>query len=337
MNSRKLNIRTENWREEPFSISRSYEEDNFDVVVVELEQNGFRGWGEGSPTEHYQESIQQTEALIEDFRKVLENGMSRQELQQAMPKGAARNAVDCALWDLEAKLAGKRVWELTEISKHLAAEGTSEPGSVTTVYTLSLDTPEKMGEAAAKHAKRPNLKIKLTGDGDLERLAAISENAPDSRLVVDANEGWTPEHYQRFVPELKSLGVEMIEQPFPADKDSILKALDRPLPVCADESCHDTADLERLNGLYEFVNIKLDKTGGLTEALHLQAQAENMGFRTMVGCMSSTSLGIAPAFLIAQRAEIVDLDAPLYLYEDRNTPIRYELSKVFPPDAELWG
>ena len=336
MNSRKLNIRTENWSEEPFSISRSYE-DNFDVVVVELEQDGVKGWGEGSPTEHYNESVQQTEALIEDFRKVLENGMSRQELQQAMPKGAARNAVDCALWDLEAKLAGKRVWELPQISKHLATDGKSEPGSVTTVYTLSLDTPEKMGEAAAKHAKRPNLKIKLTGDGDLERLAAISENAPNSRLVVDANEGWTLEHYQRFVPELKSLGVEMIEQPFPADKDNILKTLERPLPVCADESCHDSGDLERLKGLYEFVNIKLDKTGGLTEALHLQAQAENMGFRTMVGCMSSTSLGIAPAFLIAQRAEIVDLDAPLYLYEDRASPIKYKVSKVFPPSAELWG
>ena len=201
MNSRKLNIRTENWSEEPFSISRSYE-DNFDVVVVELEQDGVKGWGEGSPTEHYNESVQQTEALIEDFRKVLENGMSRQELQQAMPKGAARNAVDCALWDLEAKLAGKRVWELPQISKHLATDGKSEPGSVTTVYTLSLDTPEKMGEAAAKHARRPYLKIKLTGDGDLERLAAISENAPNSRLVVDANEGWTLAHYQRFVPEL---------------------------------------------------------------------------------------------------------------------------------------
>ena len=336
MNSRKLNIRTENWSEEPFSISRSYE-DNFDVVVVELEQDAVKGWGEGSPTEHYKESVQQTEALIEDFRKVLENGMSRQELQQAMPKGAARNAVDCALWDLEAKLAGKRVWELPQISKHLATDGKSEPGSVTTVYTLSLDTPEKMGEAAAKHARRPYLKIKLTGDGDLERLAAISENAPNSRLVVDANEGWTLEHYQRFVPELKSLGVEMIEQPFPADKDNILKTLERPLPVCADESCHDSGDLERLNGLYEFVNIKLDKTGGLTEALLLQTQAENMGLRTMVGCMSSTSLGIAPAFLIAQRAEIVDLDAPLYLYEDRASPIKYKVSKVFPPSAELWG
>ena len=336
MNSRKLKIQTENWSEEPFSISRSYE-DNFDVVVVELEQDGVKGWGEGSPTEHYHESVKQTEALIEDFRKELENGMSRQELQKAMAKGAARNAVDCALWDLEAKLAGVRVWELPEISKHLAVDGKSKAESVTTVYTLSLDTPEKMGEAAGKHASRPYLKIKLTGDGDLERLAAISENAPNSRLVVDANEGWTLDHYHRIVPELKSLGVEMVEQPFPADKDSILKTLDRPLPICADESCHDTGDLERLKGLYEFVNIKLDKTGGLTEALHLQAQAENIGFRTMVGCMSSTSLGIAPAFLIAQRAEIVDLDAPLYLYEDRASPIKYKVSEVFTPATELWG
>ena len=336
MISRKLKINTENWSEEPFSISRSYE-DNFDVVVVEIEQDGFKGWGEGSPTEHYHESIQQTKKLIEDFRELLENGISRHELQQVMPKGAARNAVDCALWDLEAKLAGKRVWELPEISKHLGSDGRSEVESVTTVYTLSLDTPEKMGEAAAKHASRPYLKIKLTGDGDLERLAVISEKAPNSRLVIDANEGWTPEHYQRFIPKLRSFGVEMIEQPFPADKDSILKKLDHPLPVCADESCHNTEDLKHLKGLYEFVNIKLDKTGGLTEALHLQEKAENMGFRTMVGCMSSTSLGIAPAFLIAQRAEIVDLDAPLYLYKDRPSPIQFEVSKVFPPAAELWG
>ena len=336
MTSRKLNISTENWSEEPFAISRSYE-DNFDVVVVELEQNGVKGWGEGSPTEHYHETVDQSQAVIEDFRKELENGMSRSELQQAMPKGASRNAVDCALWDLEAKLAGKRIWELAEISQHLATDGKSEPGRVTTVYTLSLDTPEKMGEAAVKHARRPILKIKLTGDGDLERLAAISENAPNSRLVVDANEGWTLEHFQRFVPELKSLGVEMIEQPFPAENDDALKSLKHPIPVCADESCHDSADLERLQGLYEFVNIKLDKTGGLTEALRLQAKAESMGFRTMVGCMSSTSLGIAPAFLIAQRAEIVDIDAPLYLYEDRASPIKYKVSNVFPPAAELWG
>ena len=336
MTERKLNVHSENWSEEPFAISRGID-DNFDVVVVDLEQNGFKTWGEATPTEHYNESISQTESLIEDFRNRIENGISRTELQQEMPKGAARNAVDCALWDLEAKLAGKRVWELPEISQHLGAETGSVPGNVTTVYSLGVDTPEIMGDIALKNANRPILKIKLTGDGDLERLIEIRKNAPESRLVIDANEAWTPEHYQRYVPEFKQLGVEMIEQPFPADNDSVLKTLDHPIPVCADESCHDTADLEHLVGLYEFVNIKLDKTGGLTEALRLQAEAEDKGFRTMIGCMSATSLGIAPAFLIAQRAKIIDLDAPLYLYDDRPFPLKYDGSIVFPPSAELWG
>ena len=336
MTERKLNVHSENWSEEPFAISRGID-DNFDVVVVELEQNGFKAWGEATPTEHYNESISQTESLIEDFSNRIENGISRTELQQEMPKGAARNAVDCALWDLEAKHAGKRVWQLPDISQHLGAETGSVPGNVTTVYSLGVDTPEIMGDIALKNANRPILKIKLTGDGDLERLIEIRKNAPESRLVIDANEAWTPEHYQRYVPEFKQLGVEMIEQPFPADNDSVLKTLDHPIPVCADESCHDTADLERLVGLYEFVNIKLDKTGGLTEALRLQAEAEDKGFRTMIGCMSATSLGIAPAFLIAQRAKIIDLDAPLYLYDDRPFPLKYDGSIVFPPSAELWG
>jgi len=336
MTERKLNVHSENWSEEPFAISRGID-DNFDVVVVELEQNGFKAWGEATPTEHYNESISQTESLIEDFRNRIENGISRTELQQEMPKGAARNAVDCALWDLEAKHAGKRVWELPEISQHLGAETGSVPGNVTTVYSLGVDTPEIMGDIALKNANRPILKIKLTGDGDLERLIEIRKNAPESRLVIDANEAWTPEHYQRYVPEFKQLGVEMIEQPFPADNDSVLKTLDHPIPVCADESCHDTDDLERLVGLYEFVNIKLDKTGGLTEALRIQAEAEDKGFCTMIGCMSATSLGIAPAFLIAQRAKIIDLDAPLYLYDDRPFPLKYDGSIVFPPSAELWG
>ena len=336
MSSRKLTVKTENWSEEPFAISRG-SDDNFDAVVVELEQNPCRGWGEATPTEHYQESVSQSEMLIENIRSQLENGLSRTELQQTMPKGAARNAVDCALWDLEAKLAGKRVWELPEISLHLGKETLSEPENVTTVYSLGVDTPEIMGEIALKNANRPILKIKLTGEGDLERLVAIRKNAPETRLVVDANEAWTPEHFNRYVPELKQLGVEMIEQPFPADNDSILKTLDHPIPVCADESCHDTADLDRLVGLYEFVNIKLDKTGGLTEALHLQAAAEDKGFLTMIGCMSATSLGIAPAFLIAQRAKIIDLDAPLYLYDDRAFPMKYDGSIVHPPSPELWG
>ena len=336
MSSRKLTVKTENWSEEPFAISRG-SDDNFDVVVVELEQNSCRGFGEATPTEHNQESVSQSEMLIENIRSQLEDGLSRTELQQIIPKGAARNAVDCALWDLEAKLTGKRVWELPEIFLHLGKGTFSEPENVTTVYSLGVDTPEKMGDVAQKNAQRPILKIKLSGEGDLERLQAIRKYAPETRLVVDANEAWTPEHFNRYVPELMQLGVEMIEQPFPADYDSVLKTLDHPIPICADESCHDTADLDRLVGLYEFVNIKLDKTGGLTEALRLQDAAESKGFWTMVGCMSATSLGIAPAFIIAQRAKIVDLDAPLYLYEDRPFPMKYDGSIVQPPSPELWG
>ena len=336
MPERILKVYSENWREEPFAISRGID-DNFDVVVVELEQNGLKAWGEATPTEHYNESISKTERLIDEFRSNIENGMTRKAIQQKMPRGAARNALDCALWDLEAKLAGKRVWELPEISIHLGAKTNSTPRNVTTVYSLGVDTPKIMGKIALKHANRPILKIKLTGDGDLERLVEIRKNAPESRLIIDANEGWTSEHYKRYVPEFKKLGVEMIEQPFPAGKDSILKNLDHPIPVCADESCHDTTDLERLVGLYEFINIKLDKTGGLTEALRLQATAEDKGFQTMIGCMSATSLGIAPAFLIAQRAKIIDLDAPLYLYDDRTFPLKYDGSTVFPPSSELWG
>ena len=247
MSIRKLTVKTENWSEEPFAISRG-SDDNFDAVVVELEQNGCRGWGEATPTEHYQESVSQSEMLIENIRSQLENGLSRTELQQTMPKGAARNAVDCALWDLEAKLAGKRVWELPEIFLHLGKETLSEPENVTTVYSLGVDTPEKMGDVALKNAQRPILKIKLAGEGDLERLVAIRKNAPETRLVVDANEAWTLEHFNRYVPELMQLGVEMIEQPFPAGNDSVLKTLEHPIPVCADESCHDTADLGRLVG-----------------------------------------------------------------------------------------
>ena len=336
MSKRILTLYTENWREEPFTISRC-SSDNFDVVVVVLKENGFKGWGECTPTERYNESTSQTLSLIENYRKELEDGISRSEIQNIMPKGAARNAVDCALWDLEAKMTGKRIWELSEMFTHLQKGNLSEPKIVTSVFSLGLDTPKKMGKIAKKNSKRPILKIKLKGDGDLERLKIIRENAPNSRLIVDANEGWNQEHYHSFVPEFLKLGVEMIEQPFPADRDSLLKSLDHPIPLCADESCHIKDDLSQLDGLYEYINIKLDKTGGLSAAINLQNEAESKGFKTMVGCMSSTSLGIAPAFLIAQRAEIVDLDAPLYLFNDRPCPIKFDLSRVFPPSKNLWG
>ena len=336
MLQRKLKVYSENWLEEPFAISRGYN-DNFDVVVVEIEERGFKGWGECTPTKHYDETIFQTKSQINKIRSRIENGISRIELQSIMPKGAARNALDSALWDLEAKKAGKRIWELSKVLEHLQNGHLSKPKIVTSVYTLGLDTPKKMGEIAKKHAKRPILKIKLTGDGDLERLFSVRENAPDSRLIIDANEGWEQKHYTCFIPEFLKLGVEMIEQPFPAHKDNLLKKLEHPIPICADESCHDRSDLSRLEGLYEFINIKLDKTGGLTEAINLQREAKSKGFKTMIGCMSSTSLGIAPAFLIAQNANIVDLDAPLYLFNDRPYPIKFELSQIFPPSKNLWG
>ena len=336
MPKRNLKVYSENWDEEPFAISRS-SSDNFNVVLVELEQNGFRGWGESSPTERYNESVDQTISLIENYRKNIEEGISRTEIQLLMSKGAARNAVDCALWDLESKIAGKRIWNLKEMSKHLDKGLLFKPEIVTTVYSLGLDSPKNMGELAKKNSKRPILKIKLTGDGDLDRINLIKENAPDSRLVVDANEGWDIGHYNHFVPEFFKLGVEMIEQPFPVNNDNILKELNHPIPICADESCHDREDLSDLIGLYEYINIKLDKTGGLTEAINLQHEAESKGFKTMVGCMSCTSLGIAPAFFIAQRATFVDLDAPLYLYNDRKYPIKYDLSYVYPPSRKLWG
>ena len=336
MPKRSLKVYSENWDEEPFAISRS-RSDNFKVVIVELEQNGFMGWGESTPTERYNESIDQTISLIENCRKNIEEGISRIELQSLMPKGAARNAVDCALWDLESKISGQRIWHLNELSKHLEKSHLSEPEIVTTVYSLGLESPKKMGEMAKQNSKRPILKIKLTGDGDLDRINSIKENAPDSRLVVDANEGWEISHYNNFVHEFFKLGVEMIEQPFPAGNDNILKELNHPIPICADESCHDRNDLTNLRGLYEYINIKLDKTGGLTEAINLQNEAESKGFKTMVGCMSCTSLGIAPAFFIAQRATFVDLDAPLYLYNDRKYPMKYDLSYVYPPPTKLWG
>jgi L-alanine-DL-glutamate epimerase-like enolase superfamily enzyme len=245
-----------------------------------------------------------------------------------MAAGAARNAVDCALWDLRAKLSGRRVWQLA---------GLPEPKPVITAYSLSLDTPEKMRAKAAENARRPLLKVKLGGEGDLERIRAVREGAPKAKIIVDANEGWTPDSYARLAPELVALGVAMVEQPLPAWDDAALREMARPLPVCADEACHDTASLAKLAGKYDMVNIKLDKTGGLTEALRLKAEAGRMGLGIMVGCMLATSLAMAPAVLVAQGAGIVDLDGPLLLARDRDHPLTYDAQGVHPPSPELWG
>jgi len=308
---------------EVFTISRGSRTEA-KVVTVSVSRDGAFGRGECVPYARYGESIESVIAQIEG----LPPRITRADLQAALPAGAARNAVDCALWDWEAKKAGKRVWELT---------GLPAPQPVITAYTLSLATPEKMQQQAAKHSKRPLLKIKLGGEDDMARLEAVRKGAPDTRIIVDANEGWTPELYTELAPALLRLGVEVVEQPLPADNDDMLAEIARPLPVCADESCHDRASLPALKGKYDMANIKLDKTGGLTEALALKDAALKEGYSLMIGCMVGTSLAMAPATLLAQGAQIVDLDGPLLLARDRTAPLRYDEHGVYPPTAELWG
>jgi L-Ala-D/L-Glu epimerase len=246
-----------------------------------------------------------------------------------LPPGAARNALDCALWDLEAKRSGKRVWELANVP---IVE------QVATSFTISLDTPERMADAASAAAKLPILKLKLGGDeSDLARVEAVRAAAPKARLLIDANESWSARHYQNIVLALSELGVELIEQPFPAANDDVLQTLDHPIPVCADESCHTTADLRRVKNRYEAVNVKLDKTGGLTEALRLCENARQSGFKLLIGCMVCTSLGIAPARVLASFAEWIDLDGPLLLARDREHEIPYNKGRTGMPSRELWG
>ena len=310
-----------------FTISRGSRTESR-VVTVELERDGVRGWAECYPYARYDETVATVIAQIEAMRPALADGLDRVGLQDAMPPGAARNGLDCAFWDLEAKHAGARVWQLA---------GLAEPKPEITAYTLSLDEPAAMRAKAAENAHRPVLKIKLGGAGDIDRLRAVREGAPDAKIVVDANEGWDAETYARIAPVVLELGVAMVEQPLPAGDDAALAKIDRPLPVCADEACHDRASLPGLAGKYDMINIKLDKTGGLTEALALKAAAEAQGFGIMVGCMIGTSLGMAPATLVAQGAAVVDLDGPLLLAADRERALVYDDAGVHPPDAELWG
>lgn len=294
------------------------------VLTVCVEQDGARGFGECVPYARYDETMESVAAQI----RSLKAPFNRQELQALLPAGAARNAVDCALWDLEAKQAGKRVWDMAGLPK---------PGPEITAFTLSLGTPESMRAEAAKNARRPLLKIKLGGEGDLQRLRAVRAGAPDAAMIVDANEGWTPETYAELAPQMLALGVKMVEQPLPAGQDDALLGMARPLPVCADESCHDRASLPALKGKYDMVNIKLDKTGGLTEALLLKQEAIAQGYQIMVGCMLGSSLAMAPAVLLAQGAAFTDLDGPLLLSEDREHALKFDDLGVHPPDATLWG
>ncbi|MGC9419555.1 MAG: N-acetyl-D-Glu racemase DgcA [Rhodovulum sp.] len=319
-----ITVTPESFRlKEAFTISRGSRTEAR-VLTVRITANGAACWGECVPYARYGESIESVTAQIES----LPDKVSRAELADLLSAGAARNAVDCALWDLAAKRADKRVWQLAGLPK---------PKPVVTAYTLSLDTPENMRAAAAKHAHRPLLKIKLGTPDDMSRLEAVREGAPKSRLIVDANEGWTAEIYAELAPHLIRLGVDLVEQPLPADADDMLAEIERPLPVCADEACHDRASLPALKGKYDMVNIKLDKTGGLTEALALKKAAKAEGFGIMVGCMVGSSLAMAPAVLVAQGAAVTDLDAPLLLAEDRPNPLRYDAAGVHPPAALLWG
>lgn len=319
-----ITVRAQSFRlAEVFTIARGSRTEA-KVLTAEVMRGGITGRGECVPYARYGESLESVAAQIEG----LPAGITRADLQAALPAGAARNAVDCALWDLEAKAAGRRVWELA---------GLAAPVPMITAFTLSLDAPEKMRAAAAKNAHRPLLKIKLGTPDDMPRLEAVRAGAPSTPVIVDANEGWTAEVYTHLAPHLLRLGVLMVEQPLPAGQDGMLAEIARPLLVCADEACHDRASLPGLRGKYDMVNIKLDKTGGLTEALALRDAARAEGWKVMVGCMVGTSLAMAPAVLVAQGAEVVDLDGPLLLAEDRAQPLHYDAAGVHPPDAALWG
>jgi L-alanine-DL-glutamate epimerase-like enolase superfamily enzyme len=310
-----------------FTIARGSKTEAL-VVVATVEDGLHRGRGECVPYARYGETVEGVTAAVAAMAPALAAGLDREALQAAMPAGAARNALDCALWDLEAKRAGLRAWDLA---------GLTEPRSLTTAFTLSLGEPAAMRDAAAKNADRPLLKVKLGTKDDGARIKAVREGAPSSRLIVDANEGWLADNLQSNLAACAVAGVELIEQPLPAADDAALATITRDVPVCADESLHDRAGLRHLVGRYDAVNIKLDKAGGLTEGMALAQEARALGFGIMVGSMVGTSLGIAPAILVAQGATIVDLDGPLLLARDRQPGLRYEGSVIFPPDSSLWG
>lgn len=323
-----LSVRSEQWPiRGVFRISRGARTVS-EPVVVEISDGTHVGRGECLPYPRYGESVDGVVRQIEEVADAVAEEMDRETLREHLPPGAARNALDGALWDLEAKRSGIPAWRLA---------GVVEPKPLTTAYTISLAGPEEMAQSARVEAHRPLLKLKLTGQGDLERVRAVHEAAPKAALIADANEAWTPKIFEELAPQFSRLGVEMIEQPLPADQDAALAEMEHPVPVCADESCHTSDDVPRLRGRYDLINIKLDKTGGLTEALKLQREALAAGLGIMVGCMVGTSLGVAPATLLGATASYVDLDAPLLLAEDREFGIRFEGSVLYPPLRELWG
>lgn len=326
--SRSLDVAVERFRLlKPFAIARGAKTEAV-VVVATVGGDGVSGRGECVPYGRYGESPDSVRAQIEAVRGAIESGVSRQELQHLLPPGAARNALDCALWDLEAKRLGLRASELAGLHRF---------GATVTAYTLSLDTPDAMAAAARTAADRPLLKVKLGSDDDPARIAAVRAAVPDATLIVDANEGWTAATLDRNFAACAAAGVSLVEQPLPAADDALLADRPRPVPTCADESVHTRDGLPALRERYDLINVKLDKTGGLTEALALTEAAEALGFGIFVGCMVGTSLGMAPAMLLTPRARFVDLDGPLLLARDREPGLVYEGSLVHPPTAALWG
>ena len=306
-----------------FTISRGSRTEA-EVVSVKVSKDGFTGYGECVPYKRYNETVKSVIDQITNLNQV----NNRYDLEQNLPPGAARNALDCAFWDLEAKLNNTSVADLINLSI----------SPVITSFTLSLDTSEKMGQEAQLNSHLPILKIKLGGGNeDLERIKSVRKFAPQSDIIVDANEGWSLDEYNYLMPHFVEAKIKMIEQPFPSQSDGELKNINRPIPICADESCHDTSSLEKCIGKYDVINIKLDKTGGLTEALKLKKNAELHNFDIMVGCMVGSSLAMAPALYVAQNVKWVDLDGPLLLSEDRKNPLKYSNSKIHPPLKDLWG
>jgi L-alanine-DL-glutamate epimerase-like enolase superfamily enzyme len=324
-----LSVRIERWPlAGAFTISRGSKTEAV-VVVAELSDGTHRGRGESVPYARYGETADGIVAAIEAMRPALQQGLERPGLQQAMRSGAARNALDCAYWDVNAKAARRRAHELA---------GLGPPGPLTTAYTISLGTPAAMAQAAERAALRPLLKVKLGGgDDDRTRIAGVRRAAPRAEIIVDVNEGWRADDLERNLAACADAGVTLVEQPLPEGGDEALARIKRTIPVCADESVHDRASLDALAGKYDAVNVKLDKAGGLTEALALAGAAEQRGLAVMVGCMVATSLAMAPAMLVAQRARVVDLDGPLLLAKDRPEGLRYDGSLVYPPEPALWG
>jgi len=328
--SRRLSVTVERWPlAGQFTISRGSKTEAV-VVCCEVAEGGHRGRGECVPYGRYGETPESVGEAIERLRGSIERGLDRLALQELLPAGAARNAVDCALWDLEAKQTGVPVWQRA---------GLREPRPLVTAYTISLGEPGAMAEAARHASSRPVLKIKLgAGDGrDGERLLAVRQGAPEARLLVDANEGWSEASVEAEMRQAAAVGVAVVEQPLPAGRDAALASLPRTVPVCADESAHASDGIAALRGRYDALNLKLDKTGGLTEGLRFLREAHREGFKVMVGCMVGTSLSMAPALLLAQDAAFVDLDGPLLLARDREPALRYDGSRVYPPAPALWG